>query len=89
MLSSVHKLRVIDCRFLEVASDEMQEHTLLWGKMLYPLLVHGVPHVRNSALECLKCGMSLLTKDHGELAPHLKEDLENVRFVLSVWKKII
>ena len=68
------------CRLLEQVPNEMAEYAVQWGKLMYPLLVHGAPKVRERAIVAIDLGMPALLTKHEAVGRALVADLKTVSF---------
>ncbi|XP_064648530.1 telomere-associated protein RIF1-like [Lineus longissimus] len=87
------------CRLLEQIPDDMGLHTPIWAKIIFHLVVHSVPKVRERALAVMEIAMPFLMKHQDELVriliPDLKEGIlgdmkklfaaKQEVFVMRVW----
>lgn len=67
------------CRLLEQVPDVMTLHVTCWGKLVYPLLIHGAPRVRERAHVAMDKGWSSMMKQRESIARSLVSDLQAVR----------
>ena len=65
-------------RLLEQLPVKMVPHAGQWGKLVYPLLLHHVPKVRERALMAMDIGKSAILHQREELASFLLPDLKAV-----------
>ena len=54
----------------------MKPHALKWGRLIYPLLVHGSPQVRADAVIAMETGMTHLQSHQAAIARELESDLK-------------
>ena len=59
----------------------MSKEAVVWGRMMYPLLVHGATKLRDRAVVVIKKGMPHLIENQQVLSKYLKEDLDMVSYM--------
>lgn len=70
-------------RLLEQLPQQMEPHAVRWGKLVYPLLLHGAPKLRERALVAVDLGMPAMLKHREELGKTLMADLKAVSTCLG------
>ena len=53
----------------------MESHALTWGRIVYPLLVHGQASVREQAVHVMDLGMKFLVAKRIVIGTRLQSDL--------------
>lgn len=56
----------------------MADHTGVWAKLVYPLLVHGAHKVRERAMVAMEMGLSAMMQHQMEFNKNLEDDLKTV-----------
>jgi hypothetical protein len=56
----------------------MDQQAPTWGRLLYPVLLHASPKVRERALYAISLGLPAMLKHREEVAKTLPSDLEAV-----------
>ena len=61
-----------------MAAPDMEVLATRWGKLVYPLMLHGAPRLRERALGAMELAMPALLKHQDEISKCLLPDLKAV-----------